>query len=437
MRSTMIEVMEDHLQKGLETAKRLGATATKLGFYHGERTDCKFEAGRLKDTGGRETISYSIEALVGRGKGNTSGNRLEDFDTMIELAVKLAKIGSVAHFDAYPGPSEPAIVKTHSEKTLTLSREKMIEGCQQIADLLKAYNADLFIECSANRMESEELLMTSGGVCHAATRTHWNLGAFVQRTADTDMLFAGYGRGWSDLNAFYDPGGIADRIITDLRRAETIVESPKGKVMAYLPPETLARILRPVFMGTNGRNVAKGDSPLAGRLGEQVLAPSLTIMDDPHQDYASGARAIDNNGIPTRKQTIFDRGLLERFLYDLDSAGLAGAEPTGNNGCTPHSPRILPGDRPSAGLLADIEDGLYLRDIIGFGQSNIINGDFSGNIGLGYRIKNGEIIGRVKNTMIAGNLYEILKQNVLLSSDMEHEGRYPHVVIEGVSVSGG
>jgi PmbA protein len=207
--------------------------------------------------------------------------------------------------------------------------------------------------------------------------------------------------------------------------------------MAYLPPETLARILRPVFMGTNGRNVAKGDSPLAGRLGEQVLAPSLTIMDDPHQDYASGARAIDNNGIPTRKQTIFERGLLERFLYDLDSAGLAGAEPTGNNGCTPHSPRILPGDRPSAGLLADIEDGLYLRDIIGFGQSNIINGDFSGNIGLGYRIKNGEIIGRVKNTMIAGNLYEILKQNVLLSSDMEHEGRYPHVVIEGVSVSGG
>jgi PmbA protein len=433
----MIEVMEDHLQKGLETAKRLGATATKLSFYHGERTDCKFEAGRLKDTGGRETISYSIEALVGRRKGNTSGNRLEDFDTMIELAVKLAKIGSVAHFDAYPGPSEPAIVKTHSEKTLTLSREKMIEGCQQIADLLKAYNADLFIECSANRMESEELLMTSGGVCHAATRTHWNLGAFVQRTADTDMLFAGYGRSWSDLNAFYDPGGIADRIITDLRRAETIVESPKGKVMAYLPPETLARILRPVFMGTNGRNVAKGDSPLAGRLGEQVLAPSLTIVDDPHQDYASGARAIDNNGIPTRKQTIFDRGLLERFLYDLDSAGLAGAEPTGNNGCTPHSPGILPGDRPSAGLLADIEDGLYLRDIIGFGQSNIINGDFSGNIGLGYRIKNGEIIGRVKNTMIAGNLYEILKQNVLLSSDMEHEGRYPHVVIEGVSVSGG
>jgi PmbA protein len=286
-------------------------------------------------------------------------------------------------------------------------------------------------------MESEKLMVTSGGVCHADTRTHWNLGAHVQRTAGTDMLFAGYGRGWSDLNAFYDPSGIAEKIITDLRRAETIVESPKGRVIAYLPPETLARMLWPVFMGTNGRNVAKGDSPMAGRLGEQVLAPSLTIVDDPHQDYASGARVIDNNGIPTRQQTIFDRGVLERFLYDLDSAGLAGTEPTGNNGCNPHSSRILPGNRPSSGLLADIQDGLYLRDIIGFGQSNIVNGDFSGNIGLGYRINNGEILGRVKDTMIAGNLYEILEQDVQLSSDTEHEGRYPHVVIEGVNVSAG
>jgi len=431
----MTEVIKSLFQKGLDTATRLGATAAKLSFHHEERTDCKFEAGRLKDTGGRETLSYNVEVLLGGHKGNSSGNRVEDLYTMIQRAVELAKIGSVAHFDAYPVPGQPAIVKTYSDRTRTLSREKMIESCQQMTDLLKAYNPDLFIECSAKRIESEGLLVTSGGVCHPTTRTHWSLRASVQRTLDTDMLFAGYGRGWSDLNEFYDPSAIAEKIITDLRRAETIVGSPKGKVLTYLPPETVARMIWPVFIGTNGRNVAKGDSPLAGRLGDQVFAPSLTILDNPHQDYASGARAIDNNGIPTRKQTICDMGVLKRFLYDLDSAGLAGTESTGNNGCNPYSPRILPGEVPSTRLLADIEDGLYIRDIIGFGQSNIINGDFSGNIGLGYRIRNGEIMGRVKNAMIAGNLYEILKHNVLLSSDAEHEGRYPHMVIEGVSVS--
>ena len=91
-------------------------------------TDCKFEAGRLKDTGGRESLSYTVEVHVDGRKGNTSRNRLEDMDRMVERAVTLAKVGSVAHFDAYPSPSEPATVKTHSEKTLSLSREKMIEG---------------------------------------------------------------------------------------------------------------------------------------------------------------------------------------------------------------------------------------------------------------------------------------------------------------------
>lgn len=437
MRNSLIESMKDPLQRGLETARRLGASAAKLGFYHQEKTDCRFEAGRLKDTGGRESISYTVEVLVNRRKGNTSGNRLEDFSTMIERAVTLAKAGgSVAHFDAYPAPMDPAEVKTHSNKTLSLSRENMIEVCQQIADALKAYNPELFIECSASRTESEALLVTTGGVCYPARRTHWGLGAFAQRTSGTDMLFAGYGRGWCELNTFYDPGVIANKIITDLRRAETIVEPPTGKVRTHIPPETLPGFLWPLFMGTNGRNVAKGDSPLAGRIEEPVLASSLTIVDDPHQDYATGARAIDDNGVPTRKHTLFDKGVLKRFLYDLDSAGLAGATPTGNNHSNPHSPSVIAGDRASGHLLAEIDDGLYIRDLIGFGQSNIMNGDFSANVGLGYRVRNGEIVGRVKNTMIAGNLYEILKENVLVSSDTEYRGRYPHITVEGISVVG-
>jgi PmbA protein len=437
MRNSLIEAMKDPLQKGLDTARRMGASAVKFAFYHQEETDCRFEAGRLKDTGGRESVSYSVEVLVNRRKGNTSGNRLEDFSTMIERAVTLAKVGgSVAHFDAYPSPSDPAIVKTYSEETLSLSREQMIEACQQITDALKAYNPDLFIECSASRMESESLLVTSGGVCYPSRRTHWGLGASAQRTSGTDMLFAGYGRSWCHLNAFYNPSVIADKIITDLRWAKTIVEPPNGKVKTHIPPETLPRLLWPLFMGTNGRNVAKGDSPLAGRIEERVLAASLTIVDDPHQDYATGARAIDDNGVPTRKLTLFDKGVLKGFLYDLDSAGLAGAAPTGNNHCNPHSPKVIPGNRPSGQLLDEIDDGLYIRDLIGFGQSNIINGDFSGNVGLGYRVRNGEIVGRVKNTMIAGNLYDILKQNVLVSSDTAYDGRYPHMTLEGISVVG-
>ena len=435
MRSPMIEIMTENFQKGLETAKQLGANAAKFGFSHTERTDCSFEAGRLKDTGGSEAMSYSIEVLLDGRRGNASGNRIEDLDAMIERAVALARVGSAAHFEAYPAPDGSVTVNVYSGKTLSLTREKMIQECQRVADVLKAYNPDLFIECSADRSESETLLMTSGGVSHSNKRTHWGLGGFIQSTQGTDMISTGTGRGWCDLNEFFDPNAISERIVSDLTKAETLAESPQGRVTVLLPPQALARMIFPVFIGTNGRNVAKGDSPLAGRLGEQVLAGNITIIDDPHREFATGSRSLDSNGIPTRKQTIFDNGVLKRFLYDLDSAGLARAEPTGNNGSNPHSPYIMPGGRTSTELLAGIKDGLFIRDLIGFGQSNITNGDFSSAVGLGFRIKDGKIIGRVKNTMISGNIYDIFKEDVQLSSDTNYDGRYPHAVVSGISVS--
>ncbi|MBW2624241.1 MAG: TldD/PmbA family protein [Deltaproteobacteria bacterium] len=436
MQSPMIEIMTENFQKGLETAKNLGANAAKFGFSHVERTDCSFEAGRLKDTGGSEAMSYSIEILLDGRRGNSSGNRIEDLDAMIERAVALARVGSAAHFDAFPPPSSQAVtVKVYSDETLSLTREKMIQECQRIADALKAYNPDLFIECSADRTESETLLMTSGGVSHSNKRTHWGLGGFIQSTQGTDMISTGTGRGWCGLNEFFDPNAISERIVSDLTKAETLADSPQGKVTVFLPPLALARMISPVFIGTNGRNVAKGDSPLAGRLGEQVLAGNITILDDPHRDFASGSRSLDSNGIPTRKQTIFKNGILQRFLYDLDSAGLAKTEPTGNSGSNPHSPHIVPGDRTSEELLAGIKDGLFIRDLIGFGQSNITNGDFSSAVGLGFRVKNGKIVGRVKNTMIAGNIYDVFKENVQLSSDTNYDGRFPHAVVQGISVS--
>jgi len=112
-------------------------------------------------------------------------------------------------------------------------------------------------------------------------------------------------------------------------------------------------------------------------------------------------------------------------------AYLAAAE-----GCR-HSPRT---SRVKYGLWIDelpgkIDDGVFIRDLIGFGQSNIINGDISCTVGLGFRIKNGEIVGRVKDTMIAGNLYELLAGNVQLSSDLDYTGRLPHAVVEGLAVS--
>ena len=435
MPDSNLDKMRAELLHGLDVAKKQGAQGAKLSFGRGEAISCSFSAGRLKDTEVRRSSAYVIEVLVEGKRGTTAGNDPADLPEMINRAISLARAGSPAHFSAYPAPAETKKVKKYSGKTVKITRAGLIENCGKMVDALKRYNPDLFIEAQGSRSVSEGLLVTSGGLSHRSEDTAWSLGSLAQKTEGTDMLFVGHGHSFREVNDFYNPDLITERLLFDLKHGEKIVESPEGRLPAFLPPEVLGMFLWPLVLGVNGRNVAKGDSPLRGRLGEQIFDPGLTIRDDPHWDFSPGAAEIDGDGIPTRVMMMVEKGVLKNFLYDLDSAGMAGAEPTGNRGCMPYSPEVLPGAEKSGDLLASIDDGIFIRELIGYGQSNMINGDFSGNVALGFRIKKGKIIGRVKNTMIAGNIYDLFKKDVALSSDRDPMLRLPSAVVQGLSVS--
>jgi PmbA protein len=437
MHNSAIKRMNELLHSGEDKARKKGASAVKLGFSRGKSIGCQFEAGRLKTATAQQSQTFSVNVLLNGRRGSTHWNDPNDLDEMIDRAVALATSGAKAHFEAYPAPAATHQVKTWSERSVGLSRQRIIDSAQQIVDALKAYNSDMDIKAGAGRYEIESMLVTSGGVNHSTRHSGWSLIGYAQRTDGTDMLFSHYGRSWKDLNEFYDPDAIAQKILEELRQGEQTTTAPEGKVVVLLSPEMFGTFLSPVMMGVNGRNVARGDSPLQNRLGDQVCDPCLTIVDDPHLDYSNGAAEIDHDGIPTSVFPIIENGVLKTFLYDLDSAGLAGAKPTGNNGCSPYSLDVQSGEESSKKLLSSIKDGLYIKGLMGFGQGNIINGDFSSNIALGFRIRNGEIVGRVKNTMMAGNIYDLLAKNVQLSSDRDPILRLPYALIEGVNVSGG
>lgn len=435
MRKAMIDDAKELLTGALTTARALGAAAAKGNFRQAEHVGCRFESGRLKNADTRHSLSFVVEVLADGKRASAAGNEPSRLDEIVRRAVELVKVGSAAHFGAYPAPSAACDVKTHSPATARLPRGALIGACEHVVEGLKAYNADLFIEAAAAREESESVVVTSGGICAAWRQTGWSLSAFAQRTEGTDMLFAGWSRHGVDLNDQWEPDLILRRTLEDLRNGERVVAPPVGRATAFLPPEVLGMLLGALAMGVSGRNVARGVSPLGDRLGEKIFDDCLTVVDDPHADFQPGARAIDDNGIPTRVMPIVTDGLLANFLYDLDSAGLAGAEPTGNNHCAPYAMKVLPGGTASRELLAEIDDGIYIRDLMGFGQGNLMNGDFSCNVGLGFRIRGGRIIGRVKDTMVAGNIYELLKSNVRLSSDVDGVTRMPSAVVEGISVS--
>ena len=278
--------------------------------------------------------------------------------------------------------------------------------------------------------------MTSGGVIHESRSTGWGLHGGAVRTTGTDIFHAGAGRGWKDLNDLWDPQFIIDRTVRDLAMSTQIVDSPSGRLPVLLDPGVFDAFLSPVTMGINGRRVAQGESPLAGRMDEPLLDAAITLIDNPHRDYGS-AVCMDSDGVPTRVHRVVEDGVLKMFLYDLDTAAMVGAAPTGNNGCGLYGMEIPPGQRTHEEIIRSLDEAIYVRGMLGFGQGNLANGDFSANLSPGYLIKGGEIVGRVKNTMIAGNLFDILKDGVELSSDYEVPGRIPWALVDGVNLSTG
>ncbi len=310
----------DLLRNGVTRARQSGADGAKVAWTRAERIGCEFENGRLKETGGSETLGIEADVLRDGRRGGATGNRPERLDVMIDQALTLAQVGGIAHFNAWPGLVATDPVPAHSARTLALTRETLIERCGEMADILKAYDPALFVCCSAFRKETYRYLATSGGVDHAFARTFWHLGAHVQRTRDDDILFAGHGRIGCELDAHFDALAIAEHILTDLRHAERAALPPKGRTTAFFPADRLIYLLHPVFMGIDGRNVAKGDSPLAGKIGDRVLAENITLEDRPRAPMTSQSAERDADGIPAQNRTLIDGGVLQSYLYDLDSA---------------------------------------------------------------------------------------------------------------------
>ena len=169
----------------------------------------------------------------------------------------------------------------------------------------------------------------------------------------------------------------------------------------------------------------RGTSPLSQRLGEQVFDPRLTIWDDPTLAGRPDSSSYDQEGVPCYRKALIDKGVAASFIYDLKTAALMDTQSTGNGArslFSPPSPSpsnlvIEGGDQPLADILAGIDRGLLVENVLGVGQGNAISGAFGNSVGLGYVIERGEIVGRVKDVSIAGNIYENLRQLGTLSRE--------------------
>ena len=182
-------------------------------------------------------------------------------------------------------------------------------------------------------------------------------------------------------------------------------------------------------------------------LGKQVLSKLITIKQDPFYGYMK--RAIDDEGSEVKPLTLIKNGILENFYYDLASAHKQGpgTSPMTGNGFKPSltsqpEPTLLnmivsKGSRSINQIIKDINYGLLIDQTMG-GLSTNISGDMSVNIDVGFLIEEGEIVGRVKDTMVTGNIYTALNNIAELSNDLKQHWSNiynPDMLIDGFTIT--
>ncbi|TES93232.1 MAG: TldD/PmbA family protein, partial [Anaerolineales bacterium] len=396
------------------------AQGAQAALGQSESTNVSFENDRLKSVRSSQSTGMSVKVIVDGKIGSSHTTDIDDVDGVVARALEAAEFGSPAHF-RFPGPQEGPEVKVYDDAVLPVTKEDMVRIGEEMMTLVKEYNSDILLSSGVSKNVSKGQFVSSAGIEFSTETTNFAVGVNGQWIRGTDILWAGHGFGWKKREI--DHVGIARKVIELFRMAENIAPIKSGDIPVIFTPEGVNVLLLALTLGFNGKNVFLGSSPLTGKLGEKIADERFSITDNPLLDYASSSGKYDGEGVPHQVTSLIEDGVLKYFLYDLDTAGRAGKETTGNGvGCDPTNLIIKEGDTSYEEMVKNTREGLLVHDVLGLGQGNPISGEFSVNVQLGYKIENGEIIGRVKDVMLAGNTYEALKNTAAIGDKAEWAG---------------
>ena len=408
-------IVDRLIEKAMDKAQ--GAQAA-LG--QSESTNVSFENDKLKSVRSSQGTHMSIRIVVDGKIGSSHTTDIEDVDGVVGRALQAAEFGSPAHFE-FPGPQQGPDVKVYDDAVLPVSKGEMVRIGEEMMTLVKEYNPDILLSAGAGKSVGKVQFANSAGIAHSTETTNFSVGVDGQWIRGTDILSAGHAFGWKKQEI--DHVEIARKAITLFKMAENIAPIKSGDMPVVFTPEGVNVLLLALILGFNGKNVFLGSSPLAGKLGEKIAHEAFALTDNPLLDYASGSATYDGEGVPHQVTPLIEDGVPKNFLYDLDTAGRAGTKSTGNGiGCSPTNLVIKEGDTPFEEMVKNIREGLLVHDVLGLGQGNPISGEFSVNVLLGYKIDKGEIVGRVKDVMLAGNTYDALKNITAIGDKAERVG---------------
>lgn len=436
---------------GMDIAERLlalcrdKAEQAEVYVFESELLPVSFESNKPKSSERRHVQGIALRLMKDGKLGAATAMGPADPQAVVERAIAVASFGPEANFE-FAGPSpELSDDGLYSPDTAAFPVNEMVSMGRGIVEAVLESRPEALIDVDVKRQVERVAVFTSRGASTGYRRSSLRVSAHLNRIADTDMLdvYEEESSVFPEVNTEV----LVQRLLERVRWADRIVPSPSGETPVLFTPKGAANLfIGPLQHAFSGKAVLEGSSPLAGRLGETVFDPVVGLRDVGVVYGVPGGRLVDDEGIPTEEMCLVEQGRVTGFYYDLYTASKADVRSTGNGtrvspGLVQPGPNLwmfAEGNDDFAALLKRYPRGLVVDQVMGAWAANVMAGEFSGNVHLGYVFEAGEVVGRVKDTMIAGNVFRCLSGSVVMGS----EGRWiggsvliPPILVGAVSVA--
>lgn len=443
------EELLDLADRGVQAALARGADQAEVFVESVRAVEVELQKDDLHTASSADEVSVGIRVLRRGSLGFATVNGGDRLALACEDALAMA---AASPPDPGNGIGEPAPVtplgRSPDPEIAALGVERLVEIAARLLERVRAIDSRVRIDSGGvSAAVSARAIATSTGIRQSEDHAGAQ-GYLFGMAVDGDDVGSFDAHGQAVLRA-QDLEPELERVAA--RFAERCLgalgarsgETYRGPVV--LSPEVVSSfVLGDLLSVLTGRAVRTGRCPLAGKVGEGIAVPGLTIVDDARLADGTASVAFDREGTPTRRTPLVTAGVLQGFLYDLYEARFAGMPPSGHaRGGATSQPAIGVSNLLVSPGESSLEELCSLPRVVLVnrfsGSSDPVTGEFSGVVKGGFLLRRGERV-PLRETLIAGNLYDLLRSISGVSRECENlNGRawIPALRVEDVSVTAG
>lgn len=429
-------------------AVELGATEAEGFAASGKEINVTIERNQIKMGKSQNLSGIGIRVIRDHSLGFASVNDLTaaEIDVAAKNAVSLAKRAPPLEFNELPDVKPIKSVKgLYDPNSLDFTMDDALVAASKLLSSARDYDPRVTVDSGYFSVNVGESGVASSRGVEASGKssifTHVIMGMAVEGddVSSFDYRFNGTRR-VDEIDVESSGRSLGETVVKSLGSEK--IESFKGQII--LNPLTVMELLAVVVsFSVDSNAVQKGMSRFAGRIGETVAVDNLTVRDDGTIPGGLGSSSFDREGCPHTPLPIVEKGVLKNFLYNTLTANKEGRESTGHaSGGISGPPRIATtnliieaGDSAIDQLIEETDKGIMVSRFSGVPDT--ISGDFSGAVKGGYLIEKGERVKPVKETLIAGNVFELFNSISGISKETEKimNNVVPFVRLDDVSVT--